>query len=195
MTQVTGIELVIDGRTFVQESPTFEQEMYIMQQVVEAGLDQPHIKLALDPKTQDLERPVKLLIIEAYKSKTLFKLLGAMVVEKGTDWSEEQAERNAEIFRTTRDPKGKEQLHPALVGAIVAFFQSAASSEQISRIYSDETGESSRPSVTVKPRRITTPTEAAAVFSSGTMPKQSERSPSTKGSRSKKSLRGKSAKV
>lgn len=192
MAQVTGIELVIEGRTFVQEAPTFEQEMYIMQQVMDAGLDQPHLKLGIDPKTKDLERPVKQIIVEAYRSGVIFKLIGSMVTEKGTEWSPEQAERNAALFKNTRDPESKKQLHPALVGAIVAFFQSAASSDEISLISSGEKDESSRPSASTRPRM--TPTQAEAVFRSGTMESRSEKSPSTKGSRFRKRSAGKSAK-
>lgn len=193
MTQVTGIELVVEGRTFVQDTPTFEQEMFIMQQVMECGLDQPHIKLNLDPENnQDLERPVRQLIVEAYKSGTLFKLLGAMVTEKGTEWTPEQAAETASLFKNTRDPKAKAQLHPALVGAILAFFESAGSLGPISPI-SSEGEESSRPVVSVKPRKISEKT-AEEAFHSGNMSLLSEKSPSTKVSRSKKSFAGKSVK-
>jgi hypothetical protein len=193
VTQVTGIELVVDGIQFVQETPTFEQEMFIMQQVVEAGLDTPNVTLGLDPDNpKDLNQPIKQLIVHAYKSKTLFKLLGAMVVEKGTEWSEEQAHRNAELFRTTRDEEGKRQLHPALVGAIIAFFESAGSLEKTFPTSSPEAEESSRQSVSV--RHKTTPEQAEALFRSETSALPSEKSPSIKGSRPKKSSRGKSAK-
>ena len=193
MTQVTGIEVVVEGRTFVQETPTFEQEMYIMQQVVEAGLDTPNLTLGLDPANpKDLDRPIKQLIVHAYKSGTLFKLLGSLMVEKGTEWSEEQAERNAELFRHTRDEEGKRQLHPALVGSIIAFFESAGRLEGTSPISSHETDEAFLPNVSVRPK--TTETVAEALFRSGTSPLPSERSPSTKVSRSKKSSRGRSAK-
>jgi len=190
VTQVKGIELVVDGRTFVQEPPTFEQEMYIMQLVVESGLDQPHIKLGIDPKTDDLERPVKELIVNAYKSGNIFKLLGAMVTEKGTEWSREQAERSAELFRKTRDAEGKKQLHPALVGAIVAFFESAKSLETTSPISSVEDGVSLRPRERTRTEPSLTPSQADQVFRSGTMPSSSEKLPSTKGRRSKRSSAG-----
>jgi len=193
VTQVTGIELVVEGRTFVQETPTFEQEMYIMQRVVESGFDQPHITLGLSPDTKELERPIKQLIVHAYKSGTLFELLGAMLVEKGTEWSPEQASRNAHLFQHTRDPESKKQLHPALVGAVLAFFESAGSSPQTSLISSSGTDDGS-PGVRIEPKTRLTPTEAEQVFNSGTLPSRLGKSPSTKGSRSKKSSGGKSAK-
>jgi len=193
--QVKGIELVVEGRTFVQEPPTFEQEMYIMQRVIESGFDQPHITLGIDPKTADLERPVKQLIVHAYKSGTLFELLGAMMTEKGTEWSPEQASANAEIFRHTRDEKSKQQLHPALVGAVIAFFESAVSSGKTFPTSLDEMDGSSRPNhIVTKPKSKLTPSEAAEVFHSGILPSPSAKSPSTKRSLSKKSLGGKSAK-
>lgn len=194
MTQVKGIELVVEGRTFVQEPPTFEQEMYIMQRVMESGFDQPHITLGIDPETQDLERPVKQLIVHAYKSGTLFELLGAMVTEKDTEWSPEQAQRTAELFRKTRDQEGKKQLHPALVAAVMAFFESAVSSGKTFPTSLEElSGRHETPSVVSKHKSELTPTEVEQAYRSGTMPPPSKKSPSTSGSRSKKSSAGKSA--
>jgi hypothetical protein len=192
VTQVKGIELVVEGRTFVQEPPTFEQEMYIMQRVMESGFDQPAKTLGLDPETNDLSRSVKLLIVHAYKSGVLFDLLGALVVEKGTEWSPESAAANGKLFKNTRDQEAKNQLHPALVAAVTAFFLSANSLETTSPTYLDDSGESSRlnGSVTIKPK--VEPKTADRLFSSGNTDLLSERSPSTKKSRPKKSSGGKS---
>lgn len=180
MTQVTGIELVVEGRTFVQEPPTFEQEMFVLQRVMESGFDKPDL---LTNGDTDLTRAAKMMIVHAYKSGTLFDLLGSLVTEKGTEWSPEQAKANGEIFKRTRDPKAKEQLHPALITAVTAFLVSASSSEMTFPISSDETGVSVRP----KDKSALTETEADQLFSSGNTALLSGKSPSTKKSPSSKS--------
>lgn len=171
MTQVKGIEIVVEGRTFVQEPPTFEQEMYIMDQVMESGLDQIGKDLKLTD-SDDLTRPVKLMITHAYRSGKLFHLLGALVTELGTEWTPEQAERNAALFRNTRDPSSKKALHPALVGSIIAFFESAANSATTSLTSLEDSPSSGVVSV----RRKTTPEIAAEVFRSGSIPRPSKKS-------------------
>ena len=169
MTQVTGIELVVEGRTFIQEPPTFEQEMFVLQRVMESGFDKPDL---LTDGASDLTRAAKMMIVHAYKSGTLFDLLGSLVTEKGTEWSPEQARANGEIFKKTRDPKAKEQLHPALITAVTAFLVSASSSEMTFPISSDETGVSVRP----KDQSALTETEADQLFSSGNTALLSEKS-------------------
>ena len=189
MTQVTGIELVVEGRTFIQEPPTFEQEMYILQQVVESGFDQPIENLGLDPKTMNITSATKRLIVHAYKSGVLFDLLGALVTENGQEWTPERAKEIGRLFKQTRDEEAKRQLHPALVAAISAFFVSASSSETTSPISSDIDGVSVRPN---ESRRKLTETQADQVFRSGNTALLSERSPSTKRSVSKRPSAGKS---
>lgn len=172
-----GVELTIEGRLFVQESPTFEQELYIMEQATLAGL--PEVgKLTLDPATQSLTGPVQQMIIRAYKSGALFRLMAALVTEQGTEWTPEAAEANAEFFKHVRDPESKAQLQPALVAAILAFFESAASSDLTSLISSDpsvsKSGLPDSEHVSVRPNL--TPEQAAAVFHSGRLPTSSEKS-------------------
>lgn len=180
MTQVKGVTLVIEGRRFVQESPTFEQDMYIMEQAIAAGVDQA--VLAMTPDENDLEPAVKQLLIRAYKSGALFKLMAALVTEEGVEWTPAQSEKNAEFFRTVRDPESKAQLHPALVGALMAFFESGASLKQISSISS----ETRKPSVAPEPQRKRgvrpglSPEAAGALFGSAHTTHVSGKSPSTK---------------
>lgn len=182
MAQVKGVTLTIGDRRFTQESPTFEQDMFIMEQAVAAGLDEAVIEL--NPDSNDLETGIKRLLIQAYQRGALFLLIAAMVTEEGTDWSVEQARRNAEFFRTIRDPKDKDQLHPALVGALLAFFENGVSLRRISSTSSDpETANGATPVLTPKlaPKPSMNPEAAAALFNSGRMAPSSEKSPSTKG--------------
>lgn len=191
MTQVTGIELVVDGRTFVQEPPTFEQEMEVMKRVMDSGFDKPDL---LTDGATDLTQAAKKMIVHAYKSGTLFDLLGCLVTEKGTDWTPEQATRNGEIFKKTRDPKAKEQLHPALIAAVTAFLVSASSSEMTFPTSLDGAGVSVQPKTKTGPS--VTGTVADQLFSSGNTQLLSEKSPSIKKSTPARSSKtGKSAKV
>ena len=176
MTQVTGIELVVEGRTFVQEPPTFEQEMFVLQRVMESGFDKPDL---LTDGATDLTRAAKMMIVHAYKSGTLFDLLGSLVTEKGTEWSPEQAKANGEVFKKTRDPKAKEQLHPALITAVTAFLVSASSSEMTFPISSEETGVSVRTKERERPDRDS----RRSAVQLGEHALLSEKSPSTRKSR------------
>lgn len=201
MTQVTGIEITVEGRTFVQESPTFEQEMYILQQVTEAGFDRiPNdVMLAVNPENPDdadLDPLVKQMIIRAYASGTLFRLMAALVVEKGTEWSPERAAEIADLFRKTRDPAAKKQLQPALVGAVLGFFESGVSSGRTSLISSasDAISLEPKPNSPRGPKPKLTAAEAEEVFRTGSTKSLSGKSPSITGSIRKSSSGGKSAK-
>ena len=181
MTQVKGVTFRVDGRNFVQETPSFEQEMYIMEQCVQAGLDQ--VALETTPDGKDLEPAIKRLLIQAYRSGALFKLMAALVVEENKEWTEESAERNANLFRKARDSEAKDGLRPALIGALLAFFESGASLRQISGISTAlETDDTIDPAVRPKrgPEPVLSPEAAGALFSSGRSAPSSGKSPSTK---------------
>jgi hypothetical protein len=187
VTQVKGVSLTIEGRQFVQETPSFEQEMFIMEQAVEAGLDEATLKLTPDEK--DLEPAIKRLLIQAYKSGALFRLMAALLTEEGVEWSEAEALKNAEIFRKTRDPESKANLRPATVAALIAFFESGVSSKQISSISSslDADAESRAVSKNYGRGAALTPEGAGELFASGRMPPSSEKSLSTSTRSRKKS--------
>jgi hypothetical protein len=188
--------MVIEGRTFVQESPSFEQDLYIMEQVTEAGLVQLG-GLKLDD-SQNLPHMAQQMLLQAYKSGALFRLIGALMVEEGTEWSPEQAAINAEFFRKVRDPDSKRHLQTAMVGAVVAFFENAGSSDLTSLISLESP--SGRPTVEngapkqPRPPKLTEE-QAGALFRSGIMPTSSAKSPTTTElTRKTSSGRGKSVK-
>lgn len=193
MTQNDRITLVVDGRTFVQEPPTFEQEMYILDCVVETGIDKiPELQVVGTEEEPDLEQVAKQMIIRAYRSGALFKLMGSLVVEEGEEWSEALALEQAEIFRTTRDPEAKKQLQPALVGAVLAFFESGVRSVEsslISLVPNESKSDSRSKHVDVP---SLTPEQAEAVFRTGSMRSPSSKSPITTGSTPSRSSTGKS---
>lgn len=193
MSQVKGLVLTIQGRTFIQESPTFEQEMYIMQQVVEAGLD--GAPLQLDPSGKDLETKVKSVIVQAFKAGILFRLMAALVVEEGRPWTVELAEEQARLFASVTDPEDKKQLQPALVGGLLAFFESSGSSGATflpSSMEDDESGATSETSVRRKTKPVLSPEAAAEVMRTGTMRPSSGKSPSSIGNGRKPSSGGRS---
>lgn len=190
MPQETGITIVVEGRVFVQEVPSFEQELYIMDQCIAAGLvEQGSLKL---DASQNLPLAVQQMLIRAYRSGALFRLMAALITEQGTEWTQEQALLNADFFRKVRDPESKKALQTALVGAILAFFESAVSSDLTSHISLDDIRSGQLDGVTLTPRL--SEKDAAAVFASGSMPSRSEKSPITTGSTRKSSSGGKSAK-
>lgn len=175
--KATGITMVIEGRTFVQDVPTFEQELYIMDRATACGLTS-FKGLAFNPDKDDLEEVVKQMIVTAYRSGEIFRLIGAMVTEEGTEWSVEQAEASADLFRKTRDPEAKRLLQPALVGAIIAFFESAAPSDPTSLTSFIPIEES--PSEDARPRsRQFSDGQADALFRMGTTKSPLSPSPTT----------------
>jgi len=179
VTQSDRITLRVEGRTFVQEPPTFEQEMYIMEAVVESGIDKvPSLELAGSADAPDLEIVAKQMLLTAYRSGALFKLLGALVVEDGQEWSVDLAERQAELFRKTRDQESKKQLQPAMIGAVLAFFESGGGSGMTSPISSDLVAVTAN-SPPDDSTPLLTPEQAEAVFRTGSMKSLSSRSPST----------------
>jgi hypothetical protein len=185
---VKGVTLTIEGRKFVQDAPSFEQEMYIMEQAVEAGLDQASLQLTPDEK--DLEPAIKHLLIQAYKRGALFKLMAALVTEEHTEWSPEQADRNALLFQKTRDKDSKDQLRPALVGALIAFFESGVNSKQISNISSILDADSDpAPPPNSERKPVLSPEAAGALFHSAPTGRLSVKSPSTNVRSRKKSSR------
>lgn len=190
MTQVERITLVVDGRTFVQEPPTFEQELYIMQMVTEIGLDRLGPSLQLTDDNTDLQPIARQMIVQAYKTGLLFKLMGSLVVEQGQEWTPELAEAQGELFRKTRDPEAKKQLQPALIGAIFAFFESGVSSDLTSHISSDDLAVLAEDQTPGKPSL--TPEQVEVAFRTGNMNLPSSRSPITTVSTRPKSSAGKS---
>ncbi len=197
--QPSVVLAVVEGRTFVNETPSFEQDLYIMEQVTEAGLVQLGVP-QLDPEG-NLPLAIQRLIIRAYQSGALFKLMGALLTEEGTEWTKESALANAELFRKTRDPESKRSLQPAMIQSVVAFFESAASSELTSLTSSGspspaeaaaESGVRVRPKL--RPAGLDE-TQLAEAWRSGTLPTPSAKSRTTTGSIRKRSSAGRSAKA
>ncbi len=195
MTQVKGVKVTIRGRVFVQESPTFEQEMYIMQLVRESGLD--GVSLTLDPSGDDLEPKVKDVIIQAYKADILFKLMASLVVEEGTAWTKESCAEVARLFATAQDAEDKKQLQPLLVGGLLAFFASSDNSGAtfLPSSMEDDEQETSEISVRRKTKPVLSPEAAAEVMRTGTMKPSSAKSLSSSRSNPTKSSNGRSARA
>lgn len=185
MPQPELLKFTIGGRVFVTGDPTFEQELYIMEQATAAGLAKAG-GLSIDPATDQLPSIAQQMIVTAYKSGALFSLLGAMLTEEGTDWTPELAQENAAFFRTIRDRESKNALHTALAGSVVAFFESATSFATISdtslvpdALSRDAERLVATPSPTGRRRPVLTPAQAEEVFRSGHMPSRSAKSRST----------------
>lgn len=198
MTQVNPkLTLDIEGRIFIQEDPTFEQEMYIMEQAKLTGLmDIGDLRAALqsDNPNREIEKiipAVRDMIVRGYQSGRLFHLMAALMTEDGTEWTPESAEANAKFFAKVRDPDSKRRLQPALAASVMAFFESAATFDATSLISFDETEPVH--GVIVK-RKPLSPEQAAAAFRSGTLKSPSANSPSTIELTSVSSSVGRSAK-
>lgn len=116
----------IGDRTFVMEdNPSPEQDFYIMEKIERMGL------FDIQPEQiagKRMDRETKRVLMEAYRSGQLFNLLGAVMVEKGVEWSEENGEENAELFRTTRDPEARKFILRNATFVLMSFFASGLTS-------------------------------------------------------------------
>lgn len=133
-TNEAEIRFLIEGRTFIQDAPTFEQELYIMDKATDAGFTDAG-GLALDAKG-NMPLLARQMLMRAYKSGHLYHLMAALLNEEGVEWSEEEAEKNSAFFRKVKDPESKANLQVALAASVVAFFESAVTSGEISNISS-----------------------------------------------------------
>lgn len=133
METATHPKFEVAGRIFypVQDT-TFEQDLYVMDIVKSSGLDEVEVKL--DGK--NLDKSAEEMVLRAYRTGNLFRLLAGIVVEKDEAWSVEKAEENAGFFRTLSSNQDKKALHGAIIGAVLSFFMSGLGSSEISKMSS-----------------------------------------------------------
>lgn len=187
MTEIVEKEpfvFVVEGRRFVQEPTSMDQDNYIMKQSMQAGLDEA--QLALAASGDDLERGVKLLLVKAYESGALFRLLAGILIEEGEEWTPQSADANADFFRKSRDPEAKRNLYPAMVGAIIGFFENG---DGLSRTSLGSLVAADDPEISVVPKRRISPDEAVALFSSPSGKSSSENSSSSSKTKTRKARR------
>jgi len=132
-TNPQGTTLTIAGQSYRPVSSTsFEQDLYAMQLVSEAGLTELAKSFEND-SDKNLEQVATRLVLQAFRSGKLFELLAAVLQGPGpTPWSIEQAQVNAKTFANLTDPKDKAALQGSLVGVILGFFVSGVVSLKIS---------------------------------------------------------------
>jgi len=122
--------VVIGGRTFRQAADmTFEQELYVMSVVTDAGLHD----IETDDKSEaGMTESVMKVITKAYSSGKLMLLLAALLQEDGTDWSIPMVEANALWFASLKDRESKDTLLQVMTLALLAFFEKGDVVQQIS---------------------------------------------------------------
>lgn len=140
MAEITETEPIkVQDRVFHPATrTTFAQDMYVMKLATESKIE--NLSSVSDVDLNDL---AKRILLDAYESGTLFKMIAGMVVEDGVKWSRETAEENATFFENLTEPEDKEALHEAMAGVILSFFVNAGGFLQTSPKSS---------SVTVHPR-------------------------------------------
>lgn len=133
-----GTTITIAGQVYRPVVDTsFEQDLYAMQLVSEAGLTDLAASFEKD-SDKDLETLATRLVLQAFRSGKLFELLAAVIQGPGpTPWSIEQAQVNAKVFATLTAPEDKKALQGSLVGVILGFFVSGVVSLKTSQKYSD----------------------------------------------------------
>jgi hypothetical protein len=159
-------EVVVSGRRFASvEETTFEQDIYIMRLLEEAGLR----KLAevFDAGKDNIGDIAHQVILTAYTHGRLFSLLGAVMEEEGVTWTPEVAERNAKFFSQLRSPEDKGALKNSIVAVILGFFVSGLLSSKTSQKSSAISLETI-PQSSELSEETTRPEEGLATLESGT---------------------------
>lgn len=112
--------LAVQGRMFRPcAETTYEQDMYIMSLLKEAGLSKLAEKFDVTKDTMD--EVAHELIIGAFASGKLFFLLGATMEEEGKEWSILQAQLNGHFFAKLKNKADKDALRGGIVGILLGF--------------------------------------------------------------------------
>lgn len=153
--------VVIGGRTFRQSTDmTFEQELYVMSVVTDAGL---HNIEAETGTAEDVTESVMHVIAKAYSSGKLLLLLASLLQEEGTEWSIPMVEANANWFAGLKDRESKDQLLQVMTLALLAFFAKGDVAQQISLRSTAESGKTEATSGVPESEQ----TEAASISENG----------------------------
>jgi hypothetical protein len=137
-----GVEPIkIGDRTFLlEDNMSFVQDMYVMDLVNSMGLDDVDVNRL---QGASLHREAKKLVIESYRTGNMFKLLGAMFTEKGTnpdEWTEAVADANGEAFKMIRDKETKLAIERNMVLILLSFFTTGLSSTETFLNFSGDIG-------------------------------------------------------
>jgi hypothetical protein len=131
------LNVEFDGRTFrMQTDMTVEQDLYVMDLIERMGLTEADLNDLTRGNQPEKEKAARSLILGAYRSGELFKLIGTLMNEDDVEWTPEVSEENAELFATMRDKKVKAKILKNLTMLLLAFFTYGLPSSQISQSFS-----------------------------------------------------------
>jgi len=153
--------LVIGERTFRlvdKNHTTFDQDLYVLDNIEQAQLDIAFEETVTMEKMTNLS---KKLLLRAWRSGHLWKVLAGVLIEENIPWTVEGAEANAVFFGNLTKQVDKEALQNALATVVVGFFASGASDFTISPKSSDR----AEAVIRNAPELLS---DALAVFGSGT---------------------------
>lgn len=120
----------VSGRTFAPtKDTTFEQDLFIMDIVTEAGLSED--KFELDSTGKHLSNDAANLVLKAYRSGRLFLLLAGILEEQDKPWTVDAAYDNANFFSKLSSKEDKKAIQAAVVGTVLSFFMAGDGSLRI----------------------------------------------------------------
>lgn len=136
MSQAIEVEpIVVAGRTFRPTmKTTFEQDFFVVELMSQTSVT----KLSA-ARGDELDKVAEEVILNAYRSGNLFRLLAGMTVEEGKKWTIKSAEENAIFFAELSEPEDKDAIREALIGILLSFFVDAEKFSAISRTSSSVT--------------------------------------------------------
>jgi hypothetical protein len=119
------IRMHVNGRVFCTSTKTtFKQDMYLWDALSSANLDS--LIQHFDEVSKDLNSMGRQVVLQAYKSGALFRVLGGVLEEEGKAWTPAEAEANAIFFENLTDPEDKAAIRGQMVAVILHFFVSEA---------------------------------------------------------------------
>lgn len=110
---------------------TLEMDAAIMREVRSLGIESFETAEGETPD-EFLERIITSLI----EGGQAFRLLGCFLLPIGKEWTRDQVQETAEIFRHATDPNDKAQLRAALIPYLFSFFAVGLVSQTTSRKFS-----------------------------------------------------------
>lgn len=130
--RVEPIRMHVAGRVFsTATKTTFKQDLYLWEALSSANLD--NLIEHFDELRNNLTNMGKQVILQAWSSGALFRVLGGVLIEEGVKWTPEAAENNAVFFEELTDPADKEAIRGQMIEVVLHFFVSEAGLRAISQ--------------------------------------------------------------
>lgn len=131
----SSFPIKVNGRAFRPPTEmTYERDMYIVQLLDESGLDK--LVDMYNPLEEELSDVAKRMVIKAFSTGKMFRLLATALDEDGVEWSFAECDKNEQFFKKLTRKEDKLALQSSIVMVLMGFIVSGVLSSRTSRNYS-----------------------------------------------------------